>query len=245
MRKIRPYMFFGYKGPFTTATTWISYALTVWAVYLITQEQVSPSWLLLSVMGIFCLQMGVTVGLHRLFSHRAFRCSKYWESIIAYWATLGIYGSTIQWAGMHVEHHKHSDTDRDPMLTHWSYMLWQRNRNSNVDRRTLMRLWRSPLHRFLHNYYALVILVTCLALYLISPWALLFGYAVPLAWYHWVSSWHTVLSHGLNGPRNLSSLEFVMFTGGEWGHLSHHQHSKRIKFDRFDVGYHFIKFIKL
>jgi hypothetical protein len=124
-------------------------------------------------------------------------------------------------------------------------MLWQRNRNSNVDRRTLMRLWRSPLHRFLHNYYALVILVTCLALYLISPWALLFGYAVPLAWYHWVSSWHTVLSHGLNGPRNLSSLEFVMFTGGEWGHLSHHQHSKRIKFDRFDVGYHFIKFIKL
>jgi fatty-acid desaturase len=58
--------------------------------------------------------MGITVGYHRLLSHRSFRCHKLFE----YFWVLGGYmtyqGSPIWWAAIHRAHHKFSDTDLDP-----------------------------------------------------------------------------------------------------------------------------------
>lgn len=190
------------------------------------------------------MQMGVTVGMHRLFAHASFQCSRFWQIFLGYWATIGLYGTTIQWSGLHVYHHKHTDQDGDPMVKDWTYLLWKRNLHNLVHPKTLVRMWRDPLHRFLHNYYSLVVVFHILLLYLISPWLLIFGYVIPVAWYHWVTSWHNVLSHRPDRPKNLSAFEFIFFTGGEWGHLTHHSNAKSPKFDRFDAGYQFIKLIQ-
>jgi stearoyl-CoA desaturase (delta-9 desaturase) len=58
--------------------------------------------------------MGVTIGYHRLLSHRSFRCAK----LVEYFWVLGGYlafeGSPIWWATIHRAHHRYVDQPRDP-----------------------------------------------------------------------------------------------------------------------------------
>lgn len=57
---------------------------------------------------------GVTIGLHRLLSHRAFRCPKAVEYFWVLGAYLAFHGSPCWWATIHRAHHRHSDTVLDP-----------------------------------------------------------------------------------------------------------------------------------
>jgi stearoyl-CoA desaturase (delta-9 desaturase) len=58
--------------------------------------------------------MGITIGYHRLFTHRSFEASP-----VVFW-TFGILGSmagqgpAIWWCATHRKHHKHSDHEHDP-----------------------------------------------------------------------------------------------------------------------------------
>lgn len=58
--------------------------------------------------------MGITVGYHRLLSHRSFRCNRAFE----YFWVLGGYmtyqGSPIWWSAIHRAHHRYADTRLDP-----------------------------------------------------------------------------------------------------------------------------------
>lgn len=74
------------------------------------------TWQFWSLVIIFYLwhAFGVTIGLHRLLSHRAFRCSKLFEYFWVLGAYLAYHGSPCWWATIHRAHHRHSDTDLDP-----------------------------------------------------------------------------------------------------------------------------------
>lgn len=67
-------------------------------------------------LGLFYLwhAFGVTIGLHRLLSHRAFRCPKAVEYFWVIGAYLAFHGSPCWWATIHRAHHRHSDTMLDP-----------------------------------------------------------------------------------------------------------------------------------
>ena len=58
--------------------------------------------------------MGVTIGYHRLLSHRSFSCPK----VVEYFWVLGGYlafeGSPLWWATIHRAHHRYDDTALDP-----------------------------------------------------------------------------------------------------------------------------------
>jgi sn-1 stearoyl-lipid 9-desaturase len=58
--------------------------------------------------------MGVTIGYHRLLSHRSFRCPKAVEYFWILGGYLAFEGSPIWWATMHRAHHKYVDTPLDP-----------------------------------------------------------------------------------------------------------------------------------
>ena len=57
---------------------------------------------------------GVTIGLHRLLSHRAFKCPKFVEYFWVLGAYLAFHGSPMWWATIHRAHHRHVDTPLDP-----------------------------------------------------------------------------------------------------------------------------------
>lgn len=58
--------------------------------------------------------MGVTIGYHRLLSHRTFACSKFVEYLLVLPGYLAFEGSPIWWATIHRAHHKYVDTPLDP-----------------------------------------------------------------------------------------------------------------------------------
>jgi len=58
--------------------------------------------------------LGVTIGLHRLLSHRAFKCHKLVEYFFVFGAYLAFHGAPIWWATIHRTHHKYVETPLDP-----------------------------------------------------------------------------------------------------------------------------------
>jgi stearoyl-CoA desaturase (delta-9 desaturase) len=72
--------------------------------------------------------LGVTIGYHRLLSHRAFRVSRWLERFFATCGALSCQQGPMDWVGLHRHHHKFSDTDADHHNSHrgfwWSHMGW-------------------------------------------------------------------------------------------------------------------------
>lgn len=66
--------------------------------------------------GIFYIwhALGVTIGYHRLISHRSFACPKFIEYFFVLGGYLAMEGSPIWWATIHRAHHRYSDTPFDP-----------------------------------------------------------------------------------------------------------------------------------
>jgi stearoyl-CoA desaturase (delta-9 desaturase) len=58
--------------------------------------------------------LGVTVGYHRLVSHRSFACPKWVEYFFVSGGYLAFEGSPIWWATIHRAHHRYADTALDP-----------------------------------------------------------------------------------------------------------------------------------
>jgi sn-1 stearoyl-lipid 9-desaturase len=58
--------------------------------------------------------LGVTVGYHRLLSHRSFTCAKPIEYFFVLGGYLAFEGSPIWWATIHRAHHRYVDTPLDP-----------------------------------------------------------------------------------------------------------------------------------
>lgn len=68
--------------------------------------------------------LGVSIGYHRLLSHRSYKCPKFVEY---FWVTAGylaFQSSPLWWATMHRAHHRYSDTELDP---HANLYGWRRS----------------------------------------------------------------------------------------------------------------------
>lgn len=58
--------------------------------------------------------MGVTIGYHRLLSHRTFVCAKLTEYFWVLGGMMALEGSPIWWTTIHRAHHRYVDTVQDP-----------------------------------------------------------------------------------------------------------------------------------
>jgi stearoyl-CoA desaturase (delta-9 desaturase) len=62
--------------------------------------------------------LGVTVGFHRLFTHRAFKTGRRVRAIFAILGSAAIEGPVISWVADHRKHHAFSDQEGDPHSPH-------------------------------------------------------------------------------------------------------------------------------
>ncbi|MDQ6935594.1 MAG: fatty acid desaturase [Actinomycetota bacterium] len=63
---------------------------------------------------------GITVGYHRLFTHKAFKPNRLVKNALAISGSMAIQGPVIRWVADHRKHHKFSDRDGDPHSP-WKY----------------------------------------------------------------------------------------------------------------------------
>jgi stearoyl-CoA desaturase (delta-9 desaturase) len=73
---------------------------------------------------------GVTVGFHRLLTHRSFKCSRLLTAAFAALGSAAAEGPVIDWVATHRKHHQFSDEPGDPHSPHldhrhgWRGELW-------------------------------------------------------------------------------------------------------------------------
>ena len=87
-------------------------------------------WFLFGVFLFFYISTGmsITVGYHRLFSHKAFQAKWPVKLYVLLFGAAAFENSAIWWSSEHRKHHKHVDTDDDPYdITKgffWAHMGW-------------------------------------------------------------------------------------------------------------------------
>jgi stearoyl-CoA desaturase (delta-9 desaturase) len=103
--------------------------------------------------------VGVEIGLHRLFSHRAFSCSQTMSRIIAVIGCYGAQWSPIWWVALHQGyHHPHADGESDPHSPNkglWhAFMGWYFTVDPNeINLKAAKRLLTDPFQLALHRHY--------------------------------------------------------------------------------------------
>jgi stearoyl-CoA desaturase (delta-9 desaturase) len=90
------------------------------AIVLLWNRAVGP--LELGLMGALYVltALGITLGFHRMFTHRAFESSRVFRTIIAVLGSMAVEGSVITWVADHRKHHAFTDVDGDPHSPHLS-----------------------------------------------------------------------------------------------------------------------------
>ncbi len=62
--------------------------------------------------------LGITMGFHRLFSHRSFQCGKAMRFLLGIAGSMAVQGPLFFWSATHRKHHKYSDREGDPHSPH-------------------------------------------------------------------------------------------------------------------------------
>ncbi len=186
--------------------------------------------------------LGITLGFHRLLTHRSFQVPKWLEYTLAFCGTLACQGGVIDWVGLHRLHHLHSDELPDPHDSHqgfwWSHMGWMLHKISaqaEVPRFT-KDLGSDPVYRFLQNYFIPIQVVLGLGLYWAGGWSF-------VAWgifFRLVAVFHCTwlvnsATHQFGyrtyetADRSTNCWWVAVLTYGEGWHNNHHafQHSAR------------------
>jgi stearoyl-CoA desaturase (delta-9 desaturase) len=96
----------------------VPFLATLAAIALLWNSVVSVTDLAILAVMYLVTAGGVTVGYHRLLTHRSFRTHKATEYLFAILGSMAVQGSVIAWVADHRKHHAHTDVEGDPHSPH-------------------------------------------------------------------------------------------------------------------------------
>jgi len=123
------------------------------------------SWTLLFVSAALywvAVGFGISLGYHRLHTHRSYQVPKWLDYFFAICGTLTLEGGPIFWVATHRIHHQHSDLEGDPHTpregTWWAHMGWivsgdGLHHDASVLARYVPDLVRDPIHVALSKWH--------------------------------------------------------------------------------------------
>jgi len=181
--------------------------------------------------------LGVTLGYHRYFSHRAYQTSRAFQLVLAVLAQTSAQRGVLWWAAHHRHHHlrsdqpgdRHSPTQEGSLESHMGGIF--RQGADHVDHARVADLARYPELRFLDRFWLLPPLVLAVGVLLAFGWSgLVIGFFLSL-----VLTWHATytinsLSHVLGSRRfetedtSRNNLFLALLTLGEGWHNNHHHY---------------------
>jgi stearoyl-CoA desaturase (delta-9 desaturase) len=185
--------------------------------------------------------IGVTLGLHRLLTHRSFKTTKTVERVLATFGTLALQGSVLEWVGHHRMHHAGSDTPKDPHNARrgfwWSHMGWLFVNDPEFDddkklRRFARDIAADPYMNWISSYPVMIGMQIALGLLLLATmgWSgVVWGICVRLVVVYHVT-WLVNSATHMWGYRNFPDADDLThnnwFVGivafGEGWHNNHH-----------------------
>jgi stearoyl-CoA desaturase (delta-9 desaturase) len=145
------------------------------AIVLLWDRAVDAADLAILAVSYMLTAVGVTVGFHRLLTHRAFQTHPWLERIFAVLGSLSVQGSVMDWVADHRKHHAHTDREGDPHSPHvghgsglaglWhAHVGWLLETQGQADwRRYASELYEDPAMRSIGRSFPLLALASVLA----------------------------------------------------------------------------------
>jgi len=96
----------------------VPFLATLLAIALLWNSLVSARDLAIAAAMYLLTAIGITVGFHRLLTHRSFQTSKPLEYAFAILGSMAVQGPVIAWVADHRKHHAHTDAEGDPHSPH-------------------------------------------------------------------------------------------------------------------------------
>jgi stearoyl-CoA desaturase (delta-9 desaturase) len=205
--------------------------------------------------------LGITLGWHRLVSHRSFHVPKWLEYLLIFFGSLSMEGGVIWWVALHRHHHIYSDQDVDHhdsgkgfWWSHMEWMFYEVPAEKEVPKFS-KDIADDPVYQFLTNYFFWIQVALAGVLYLIGGWSfVVWGIFVRLVVvYH--STWFVNSATHKFGYRSYESGDnstncwwVALLSFGEGWHNNHHtfQFSARhgLKWWEFDLTWLTICFLE-
>jgi stearoyl-CoA desaturase (Delta-9 desaturase) len=91
---------------------------TLAAIVMLWNRAVDLTDLIVLLVMYLATAIGITVGFHRLLTHRAFASYPWVERTFAVLGSLSVQGSVMDWVADHRKHHAHTDREGDPHSPH-------------------------------------------------------------------------------------------------------------------------------
>ncbi|XP_071335335.1 acyl-CoA desaturase-like [Trachinotus anak] len=125
--------------------------------------------------------LSVTVGAHRLWSHRSFKASFPLRVLLALGQSMAFQNDIYEWARDHRVHHKYSETNADPhnakrgfFFSHVGWLLCRKHpmvieKGQKID---LSDLKADKVVMFQRRYYKLSVVMLCFVMPTLVPWYL-------------------------------------------------------------------------
>jgi stearoyl-CoA desaturase (delta-9 desaturase) len=201
----------------------------------------TAAWVLM-VAYLYANGLGITMGYHRLWSHRAYEAHWLVKVPLMLMGTAAIQNSILMWASGHRVHHRHvDDVDKDPYSARrgfwFSHMGWMIRDypTGYADFSNAPDLLKDRLVMFQHNHYIKLVLLMNLGVPMLCGWLAgdFWGVVLLMGLMRLVLSHHTTffinsLAHMWGSQpytdENTARDNFVLalFTYGEGYHNYHH-----------------------
>jgi fatty-acid desaturase len=184
--------------------------------------------------------LGISMGYHRLHTHRGFKTYRVFDYFLAICGTLTLEGGPIFWVATHRLHHQHSDQPEDPhtprvsgFWAHLGWMIYGEAHHSDTARMAKYApdLAKDPFYNWLTSYHWVPLTTLGFALLAVGGWPLV-NWAIFLrvvVGLH--STWLINSATHMFGRRRFATKDdsrnvwwVALMTFGEGWHNNHHAH---------------------
>ncbi|HUB31443.1 MAG TPA: fatty acid desaturase [Bryobacteraceae bacterium] len=212
-----------------------------------------------------CVGLGISMGYHRLHTHRSYRVPRWMEYFFALCGSATLEGGPIFWVATHRIHHQNSDQPGDPHSPRdgawWSHVGWILFGETNHNNTRMMSkyapdLAKDPFYVWLNNYHWVPILVLTAILYAFGGLPMvLWGTCVRIiAGLH--ATWLVNSATHMWGSRRFATRDdsrnnwwVALISFGEGWHNNHHAHPTSARHGlawyEFDPSWLLIKSLRL
>jgi stearoyl-CoA desaturase (delta-9 desaturase) len=185
----------------------------------------------------FLRMFGITGAYHRYFAHRSYKTGRIFQFVLAWLGCSALQKGPLWWAAHHREHHRYSDTPKDPHSPYetsfwWSHVGWVLS-EEHVDTpvEVIPDLTRFPELRWLDNNHWIPGVLLGVLCYLLGGWSgLVWGFVVSTILTYHATFTINSLSH-LFGNRRYATEDdsrnnflLALITLGEGWHNNHHHY---------------------
>jgi fatty-acid desaturase len=209
--------------------------------------------------------LGISMGYHRLHTHRSYKVPLALEYFFAVCGTLTLEGGPISWVATHRIHHQNSDQEGDPHSPRdggwWSHAGWILTGEANHSNTRKMSKYapdvaKQKFYVWLNNYHwvpltALAVVLLAIGGYKLVLWGVFFRVVFGLH-----TTWLVNSATHMWGARRFATRDdsrnnwwVALLTFGEGWHNNHHAHPTSARHGlawyEFDPSWILIKILKV